>query len=432
MSLWIISSAENTDTAVKLCECLASSLNFHDYRHVSHEDIMMTVTDGRLGLLVRPPASEDKDQKWVVRPFSPVAPPLLAHFRVGSDMMRADNQITLARQLHFMGARIVNSIESMLSTTNKVWHLQELAAAGIPVPNTATYSDMNIITQVGDRLSYPLVAKSVRGNQGNAVFLIPSAHCHDELKGVLAHDVPYLYQHYIEESRGTDCRVICVGGKAIYTMIRRAAPGAFRANLAQGGHGEIVTGQYPEAERLAERISHILKIDICGVDLLFSGTGFVVCEVNNNPGFSKDVYKHAGIEHFICQHLVTQLSEHPCFVPPAVAAAAEMAAAAAFCASDMEGQGASAHLAHMAPPLMSCVAERLSACSGAELSIQMLVGHPYGGSLQQPQLPMPSGEPPLMGHSCSSEGSAEAACCPDDRMEVTSMPMPMLGATMQQ
>lgn len=70
-------------------------------------------------------------------------------------------------------------------------------------------------------------------------------------------------------------------------MIRRAAPGAFRANLAQGGHGEIVTGQYPEAERLAERISHILKIDICGVDLLFSGSGFVVCEVNNNPGFSK-------------------------------------------------------------------------------------------------------------------------------------------------
>jgi hypothetical protein len=89
------------------------------------------------------------------------------------------------------------------------------------------------------------------------------------------------------ESRGTDCRIICVGGKAIYSMIRRAAPGAFRANLAQGGHGEIVTGQYPEAERLAERISHILKIDICGVDLLFSGSGFVVCEVNNNPGFSK-------------------------------------------------------------------------------------------------------------------------------------------------
>jgi hypothetical protein len=66
------------------------------------------------------PHAENKEEKAVIRPFSPVAPPLLAHFRIGSDILRADNQITLARHLQLMGARIVNSIESMMSTTNKV------------------------------------------------------------------------------------------------------------------------------------------------------------------------------------------------------------------------------------------------------------------------------------------------------------------------
>jgi hypothetical protein len=57
MSLWIISSAENTDTATKLCDCFRSSLNFRDARHVCHEDLMMTISDGRLGLLLRQPES---------------------------------------------------------------------------------------------------------------------------------------------------------------------------------------------------------------------------------------------------------------------------------------------------------------------------------------------------------------------------------------
>lgn len=110
-------------------------------------------------------------------------------------------------------------------------------------------------------------------------------------------------------------------------------------------------------------------------------------------------------------------------------------AAVAFCA-DMEGQGeVSGCSGQVAPPLMTCAAaERLAACTGVELPLQLLVGSgSFGLSLQ---LPMPSAEVPA-GNSCSSEGSAEAACCPDDRMDENTSSMlevmpAMLGATMQQ
>jgi len=58
----------------------------------------------------------------------------------------------------------------------------------------------------------------------------------------------------------------------------------FRANISQGGSGEV----YPlndEVEFLARESAKILGLDIAGVDLLFDKRGFRVCEVNSNPGF---------------------------------------------------------------------------------------------------------------------------------------------------
>jgi hypothetical protein len=70
-------------------------------------------------------------------------------------------------------------------------------------------------------------------------------------------------------------------------MIRSSNSNSVKANLSQGGTGEIVTGKYPDAEALAVRISKILKMDLAGVDLLFSNEhGYVCCEVNNCPAFT--------------------------------------------------------------------------------------------------------------------------------------------------
>jgi len=67
----------------------------------------------------------------------------------------------------------------------------------------------------------------------------------------------------------------------------------YAANLSKGGTAEDVTGQvHPDVVNVAERVSKITGLDICGIDLMASTltkplaeTGGVVLEVNAAPGF---------------------------------------------------------------------------------------------------------------------------------------------------
>ena len=79
-------------------------------------------------------------------------------------------------------------------------------------------------------------------------------------------------------------RVIVVGGKALGCMERVAQEGEFRSNIELGGVGRKIK---PPQEYLtaAERAANVLGLDYCGVDLLETPRGPVLCEVNSNAFF---------------------------------------------------------------------------------------------------------------------------------------------------
>jgi len=192
--------------------------------------------------------------------------PKVFHCRIGSDVIEPDYHITVLRHLQLMGSRIVNNIDAIMKTTNKAWHLQDLAAHGIPIATTLSYNydELKYFQNVDNTLRYPIVMKMVRGNGGNMVFLIGTPTSHSEMTSVLNN-----------------------------------------TNLKQGGHGDVVTGKFPDAEELAVKISKIINIEVCGVDLLFSDKyGYICCEVNNNPGFSKSVYDDQNIEKYLGDMLI--------------------------------------------------------------------------------------------------------------------------------
>lgn len=236
--------------------------------------------------------------------------PKVVWCRINSEDLLVDRHVTLFRHLELMGAKVINNTDGIMKCTNKAWHLQDLALHGIPIATTLTNAspDTSLFDNVDDALSYPIVYKTVRGNGGNGVILIKDEVMQDELSGILVRDWPFIYQQYIEESHGQDMRVIVVDGKPIYSMIRRSNTPSFRANLSQGGKADIVTGKYPEAEAMAVQICSVLGLDLAGVDLLFSKEhGFICCEVNNSPGFSKAIYKGQHIEKNIGDMLIKHL-----------------------------------------------------------------------------------------------------------------------------
>jgi len=67
-------------------------------------------------------------------------------------------------------------------------------------------------------------------------------------------------------------------------MKRLSNDGNFKVNFSRGGKVEPYYINN-EIEWLAIESSKILKLDIAGVDLLFSNDGFKICEVNSAPGF---------------------------------------------------------------------------------------------------------------------------------------------------
>lgn len=94
---------------------------------VCSKDLLMAVRGGRLTLFDLDGCELD--------------PPKLAYARVWTPAVRTDREITLLRHLEAMGTVLLNPVDAVLACLNKFWHLQQLALAGLPVPDTWTYAD---------------------------------------------------------------------------------------------------------------------------------------------------------------------------------------------------------------------------------------------------------------------------------------------------
>jgi gamma-F420-2:alpha-L-glutamate ligase len=93
-----------------------------------------------------------------------------------------------------------------------------------------------------------------------------------------------ILQEFIEPSRGRDLRVFVLGGRPIACVERTSSDGGFKANHSRGG--KVVPFELtPEIEWMATETARILELEIAGVDLLFDGDNFRVCEANSAPGF---------------------------------------------------------------------------------------------------------------------------------------------------
>jgi gamma-F420-2:alpha-L-glutamate ligase len=195
--------------------------------------------------------------------------------------------LAVIRHLERLGVPTFNSSHSIEAVKDKLYTQQILAASNLPVPKTmlARYPlNIDLIEKV---IAFPAVVKTISGTQGTGVFLCETkSHLEDlmQLMDTAKTNANFIIQEFIHNSRGRDLRVFVVGGRVIACMERISKDGSFKANFSRGGEVK----EYPvneEIEWLATESARILGLDITGIDLLFDGEHFKVCEANSSPGF---------------------------------------------------------------------------------------------------------------------------------------------------
>ncbi|MCP4887994.1 RimK family alpha-L-glutamate ligase [Rubripirellula sp.] len=195
--------------------------------------------------------------------------------------------LAVIRHLERLGVQTFNSSQSIETVRDKLFTHQILAQSNLPVAKTMLAKFPVDVESVEKHLGLPVVVKTISGSQGTGVFLCESReHFEDLMQLVHAtkSNVNIIIQEFVASSRGRDLRVLVVGGKAIACMKRSSNDGSFKANFTRGGSVEMFE-LTPEIEWLSSEASRLLGLDIAGIDLLFDGEHYKICEANSSPGF---------------------------------------------------------------------------------------------------------------------------------------------------
>jgi len=195
--------------------------------------------------------------------------------------------LAVIRHLERLGVRSFSPSQSIDTVKDKLFTQQILAENNLPVPKTMLVKFPVNVDLVERYLGLPVVVKTLSGSQGIGVFLAESKSNFEDLMQLIEATngkANIILQEFISSSKGLDLRVFTIGGRVVACMERKAREGSFKANYSRGGsvsRFEVT----PEIEWLASETSRILGLDIAGIDLLFDGEHYRVCEANSSPGF---------------------------------------------------------------------------------------------------------------------------------------------------
>jgi ribosomal protein S6--L-glutamate ligase len=193
--------------------------------------------------------------------------------------------LAVVRQFEAKGVITTAASAAIARSRDKLHSLQVMNSEGLPIPNTTVVSDPEDALQaIQTAGGLPVILKLIRGTQGRGVFLAREMHTVTSvLKTVHRASEQMLIQEYVQESHGSDIRVIVVGNRCVAAMRRTASHGDFRSNLHRGGTA-VPFELDEDSRRLAARAARAHGLGVAGVDMLMSNRGPLLLEVNSSPG----------------------------------------------------------------------------------------------------------------------------------------------------
>ncbi|WP_435099258.1 lysine biosynthesis protein LysX [Halarchaeum sp. P4] len=184
------------------------------------------------------------------------------------------------------GIPVVNSARTADVCADKAKTSVKLEAAGVPTPATTVAFDVDSAMEAIEEFGYPCVIKPVVGSWGRLLAKIESESAaeaileHKKTLGHYEHSVFYV-QEFVEKP-GRDLRVLTVDGEPVAAMARSSEH--WLTNAAKGA--ETTEFELDEEVRaLAREASEAVGGGLLGVDIMETGDGYTVPEVNHTVEF---------------------------------------------------------------------------------------------------------------------------------------------------
>jgi ribosomal protein S6--L-glutamate ligase len=191
----------------------------------------------------------------------------------------------VVRQFEMMNVFTIATSDAIQRSRDKLRSLQRLSKAGIGMPKTVFTNYSRDVEEVIEHVGgVPVIIKLLEGTQGLGVVLAETKNAAESvLEAFNGLEARVIVQEFIKEAKGADIRALIVDGQVVGAMKRQGKDGEFRSNLHRGGRADII--KLDEAElKLAMNAARVLKLPVCGVDMLQSARGPLLLEVNSTPG----------------------------------------------------------------------------------------------------------------------------------------------------
>jgi ribosomal protein S6--L-glutamate ligase len=204
--------------------------------------------------------------------------------------------LAVVRQFEMMGVYCLNESQAIARSRDKLRCLQLLSRHDIGLPPTIYTRQAEHLPQCIEKVDGPpVVVKLLEGTQGIGVVLAETTRAaHSVIEAFQGLEQNILIQKFIEEAKGADIRALVVGRKVVAAMKRQAVSGEFRSNLHRGGTARKIR-LTPEFRRTALAAARVLGLTVAGVDLIESGEGPMVMEVNSSPGL-EGIQRTTGVD----------------------------------------------------------------------------------------------------------------------------------------
>lgn len=214
-------------------------------------------------------------------------------------------RMDVLHRLEAAGVRIMNRPAALERTVDKYYTSSVLARGGLPTPRTVVAEGcdeaMEAFREFGDVIVKPLFGAGGRG----MVRISDAEIAYRTFRALTLTRSIFYIQEFVPHG-DHDLRGVVVGDRVVAAIRRRSA--GWRHNVSQGARPEACELS-EEAISLCLGASRLLGTDYAGIDLLDTGDGFTVVEVNSIPGWSGlQKTTEIDIAGEIADHLLTQLS----------------------------------------------------------------------------------------------------------------------------